>query len=70
MAGNLSRIHRLRKFLLISRYDGIIHLDPLDTVIRDGIKTLAIKSEELLPGVEDNKLGLCNIITEVFYIIQ
>jgi hypothetical protein len=42
----------------------------VDTAFRDAIRILAVKDEEPLPGVADNKLGLCDIITEVFHIIQ
>jgi len=71
IAGIFHRNFKIRLYTDdISRFDGIIQLDPLDTALRDAISILAIKNEEPLPGVVDNKLGLCDIVTEVFYIIQ
>lgn len=56
---------------LIARYDGVVNLDTYDTAIRDGIIALAIKDEgPPSPGLVENKLGLADTLTGMFYIIQ
>lgn len=48
----------------------MIVLDPVDRAFEEAIIALASKVEEELPGLEENKLGLCSILTKVFYIIR
>lgn len=48
----------------------MIVLDPADHAFEEALLTLANKLEEELPGLDESKLGLSNILTKVFYIIE
>ena len=48
----------------------MIVLDPVDQAFVDALLSLAANVEEELPGLPDHKLGLCDILTKVFYIIR
>lgn len=52
------------------RYNGVIVFDPADQAFVEALLALAANVEEELPGLEEHKLGLCDILTKVFYIIR
>lgn len=52
------------------RYNGVIVFDPADQAFVEALLALAANVEEELPGLEEHKLGLCDILTKVFYIIS
>ena len=51
-------------------YNGVIVFDPADQAFVDALLTLAANVEEELPGLQEHRLGLCDILTKVFYIIR
>lgn len=48
----------------------MIVFDPADQAFVDALLTLAANVEEELPGLQEHRLGLCDILTKVFYIIR
>ncbi|KAM0802622.1 hypothetical protein BDR22DRAFT_971259 [Usnea florida] len=50
-------------------YHGVIVFDPADQAFVDALLALAVKVEEDLPGLQEHKIGLCDTLTKVFYII-
>ena len=50
-------------------YHGVIVFDPADQAFVDALLALAAKVEEDLPGLQEHKVGLCDTLTKVFYII-
>ncbi len=51
-------------------YNGVIVLDPADQAFVEALLTLATNVAEELPGLEKHRLGLCDTLTKVFYIIR
>lgn len=56
------------KSLDLKSLRGLVHLDPLDTAIAEGLRKLMTRDEEIPPGEAEEYAGLGQIVSEVIYI--
>ncbi|OAG01310.1 uncharacterized protein CC84DRAFT_1228289 [Paraphaeosphaeria sporulosa] len=50
------------------KFRGLVHLDPLDTTIAEGLQKLMTRDEQIPPGEAEAYAGLGQILSEVMYI--
>ncbi|KAI9680373.1 MAG: hypothetical protein M1829_001259 [Trizodia sp. TS-e1964] len=51
-------------------FNGLVHLDPLDTVLRDAIRILAMQNEPSISFNDPKSLGVGLIFSEMIYLIN
>jgi hypothetical protein len=50
-------------------FSGLVHVDPLDDAVSEGLKTLMTRDEEIPPGEAERYAGLGQILSETIYIV-